>query len=72
MNVQIEITKYKLGPHVVSCALIFIFSSICVSFGHTQIVGKADCTHKCHFYRYKMSRGFIKGVSGGCFVLINK
>ena len=23
-------------------------------------------------YKYETSRGFIKGVSGGCFVLINK
>ena len=26
-------------------------------------MGKVDCTQEC---------GFIKGVSGGCFVLINK
>ena len=34
---------------------------------------KAYFTHKRHFiYKYKMSRGFIKVVSGGCFVHINK
>ena len=34
----------------------------------------ADCTQERHLgiYKYKTLRGFIKGVSGGCFVLINK
>ena len=35
---------------------------------------QGDCTHErgLGIYKYKTSRGFIKGVSGGCFVLINK
>ena len=37
-------------------------------------MGKVDCTlHRTSFiYKYKTSNGFLKGVSGGCFVLINK
>ena len=37
-------------------------------------MGKEDCTHKHHLFisRYKTSRGFINGVSGEGFVLINK
>ena len=39
---------------------------------------KADCgegglySQMSFIYKYKTSRGFIKGVCGGCFVLINK
>jgi len=37
--------------------------------GHTRIMGKGRLYSKTFFY---LLLGFIKGVSGGCFVLINK
>ena len=41
--------------------------------GRTHIVGKGGLYSRMSFiYKYKMSRGFIKGVSGGCFILIHK
>ena len=42
-------------------------------FGHTRIVGKGGLYSQTSFFnKYEMLHGFIKGVSGGCFVLINK
>ena len=35
-------------------------------------MGKADCSQMSFIYKYNTLLGFIKGVSGGCFVLINK
>ena len=42
-------------------------------YGCTQIVGKCGLYSQTSFiYKYETLRGFIKGVSGGCFVLENK
>ena len=41
--------------------------------GHTWIVDKGRlCSQISFIYKYETLHGFIKGVSGGCFVLINK
>ena len=41
--------------------------------GHTRIVGKGGLYSQTLFiYKYETLPGFIKEVSGGCFVLINK
>ena len=41
--------------------------------GHTWIVGKGELYSQMSFiYKYETLHGFIMGVSGGCFVLINK
>ena len=46
--------------------------------GRTRIVGKCGLWVRrivltiSFIYKYKTLHGFIKGVSGGCFVLINK
>ena len=43
------------------------------SVGRTQVVGKGGLYSQISFiYKYKTLGGFIKGVSGGCFVLLNK
>ena len=42
-------------------------------FGRTRIVGKGGLYSQMSFiYKHETLCGFIKGVSGGCFVLINK
>ena len=46
-------------------------------FGCTLIAHKVGLVHKGglhirQIYKYKMVRGLTKGVSGGCFILINK
>ena len=41
-------------------------------------MGKADCGYGGLYsstsiiFKYEMLRGFIKGVSGGCFILVKK
>ena len=42
-------------------------------FGRTRIVGKGRLYSQTSFiFKFEMSYGFVKGVSGGCSVLLNK
>ena len=58
--VKLRKNDFNLGGHVGE----FKWLERIQRFGCTRIVGKADCTQERHI--------FIKGLSGGCFILINK
>ena len=65
--------KGPLLPYRVLLSLCIAFIHIHLSYGQTRIVGKGGLHPRMSLiYKYETLCGFIKGVSGGCFVLLNK